>query len=141
MKFRFVDYKSDTTYIPLLGRLAFKYCKNRDGRIYATYSGSIINKNMVEVLIDNLTPIFINKKNAIILNLLVNPFFDDLCDYLSKNKKNINHSILKLINKHIFSYLADCFTMKVFSDPVVEGSDIYSNKNMYERSKKILKKP
>ena len=138
MIFRFVDNKSDSSYVPLLAQLAFKYCNNRDGRIYTTYSGSIIGKNIVEVLIIQLTPIIINKKNAIILNLLVNPFFDDLCDYLSKNRE-IDYSKIKLIKKYIFSYLGDEFTKKIYSDLTVEGAEIYINKSMHEKSKKMLK--
>ena len=139
MEFKFVDNKYDSTYVTLLAKITFKYCNNRDGRIYATYKGSITGKNIAEVLISQLTPIIINKNNAIILNLLVNPFFDDLCDYLSKNPI-INHSKIKLIKKHIFGYLGDEFTKKVFSNSFVEGSDIYINKNMYEISKKMLEK-
>ena len=78
MEFKFVDYKSDSTYVTLLAKLTFKYCKNRDGRIYATYITSGKNNNSVEILINQLTPLMFNEKNSIILNLLVNPFFDDL---------------------------------------------------------------
>ena len=86
----------------------------------------------------NPLPLIINKKNTIILNLLANPFFDDLCDCLSKNSK-ISKSKINLIKKHIFSYLGDENTKRLFSDLAVEGAEIYMKKNMYERSKKMLK--
>ena len=101
MQFEFVDYKSESTYIALLPRLAFKYCNNPDGRVYTTYKGIETNNELIETLINQLTPIIINKKNAIVLNLLVNPFFDDLCAYLSKNNK-ISCSKIKL-KKSTFS--------------------------------------
>ena len=84
-----------------------------------------------------MTPLIVNKKNTIILNLLVNPFFDDLCDYLSENPKICKNKI-NLINKYIFSYLSNENTKRLYSDFDVEGTDIYINKNMYERSMKML---
>ena len=137
MDFSFVDYKSDLSYVPLLAKIAFKYCNNPDGRIYATYSLSGINDNLVESLINQLTPLMFNKKNAIILNLLVNPFFDDLCDYLSKSPK-ISSRKINLIKKSVFSYLSDENTRRVYSDLEVEGAEIYIKHNMYEKSKKML---
>ena len=139
MEFKFVEYKSDSTYVILLPKLAFKYCNNRDGRIYATYSTNEKNNNLVELFINELSPLMLfNKKNAIILNLLVNPFFDDLCDYLSKNPK-ISTLKINLIKKHIFSYLSDPNTQRVFSDLEVEGAEIYLKQNMYAKSQKMLK--
>lgn len=138
MEVKFVDYKSETSYIALLSKITFKYCNNYDGRIYTAYSIDDTNNNLIETLINQLTPLIVNKKNTIILNLLVNPFFDDLCDYLSKNPK-ISNNKSNLINKHIFSYLCDEKTKRLYSDFDVEGTEIYINKNMYERSMKILK--
>jgi len=137
MQFNFVDYKSDSTYVALLAKITFKYCNNYDGRIYTAFSIGDTNENIIETLINQLTPLLVNKKNTIILNLLVNPFFDDLCVYLSKNNK-ISCGKIKLIKKHIFSYLSDEFTKKIFTDLNVEGATIYINKNMYEKSKKML---
>lgn len=139
MQFNFVDYKSDSTYVALLAKITFKYCNNYDGRIYTAFSIGDTNENIIETLINQLTPLLVNKKNTIILNLLVNPFFDDLCVYLSKNNK-ISCGKIKLIKKHIFSYLSDEFTKKIFTDLNVEGATIYINKNMYEKSKKMLEK-
>ena len=138
MEFKFVDYKADSTYVPLLAKISFKYCNNRDGRIYATYSMSGAN-NTIEILINQLTPVLGNKKNIIILNLLVNPFFDDLCDYLSKNP-TMSYRKINLIKKHIFSYLSDEYTKKLYSDLAVDGAEIYIKQNIYERSKKMLEK-
>lgn len=142
MEFEFVNYKSELTYIILLPKLAFKYCNNPDGKIYTSYRGIEKNNELIEALINQLTPKIINKKNAIILNLLVNPFFDDLCAYLLKSNKinNINNSKIKLIKKYIFTYLCDDFTKKIYSDLNVEGATIYANKKMYEKSKKMLEK-
>ena len=137
MQFNFVDYKSDSTYVALLAKITFKYCNNYDGRIYTAFRIGDTNENIIETLINQLTPLLVNKKNTIILNLLVNPFFDDLCVYLSKNNK-ISCGKIKLIKKHIFSYLSDEFTKKIFTDLNVEGATIYINKNMYEKSKKML---
>lgn len=140
MEVRFVDYKSETSYIALLAKITYKYCNNYDGRIYTTYSIDDTSNNLVETLINQLNPLplIINKKNTIILNLLANPFFDDLCDCLSKNSK-ISKSKINLIKKHIFSYLGDENTRRLFSNLAVEGAEIYIKKNMYERSKKMLK--
>lgn len=138
MDFSFVDCKSDLSYVTLLARITFKYCNNHDGRIYATYSTSRTNNNLVEILISQLTPLMLNKKNAIILNLLVNPFFDDLCDYLSKNPK-ISKMKINLIKKYVFSYLSDPNTRRIYSDLEVEGAEIYIRQNMCEKSKKMLK--
>jgi len=137
MEFGFVDYKSDATYVTLLPKIVFKYCNDRDGRIYATYNGGEVKNNLIEILIGQLTPAIVNKKNAIILNLLVNPFFDDLCDYLSRNPK-ISYSKIYLIKKHIFSYLSDEYTKEVYSDLAVDGAEIYIKQNMYKKSKKML---
>jgi len=85
-----------------------------------------------------LIPIIINKKNTIILNLLVNPLFNELCDYLS-SKPKISKSKIRLIKKYIFSYLGSELK-KIQNDNIhVIGSDIYRNQNMYERSKEMLK--
>jgi len=138
MEIKFVDYKSETSYIALLAKITFKYCNNYDGRIYTTYSIGDTNNNLIETLINQLTPLIVNKKNTIILNLLVNPFFDDLCDYLSENPKICKNKI-NLINKYIFSYLSNENTKRLYSDFDDEGNDIYINKNMYERSMKMLK--
>ena len=139
MEIKFVDYKSETSYIALLAKITFKYCNNYDGRIYTAYSIGDTNNNQIETLINQLTPLIVNKKNTIILNLLVNPFFDDLCDYLSENPKICKNKI-NLINKYIFSYLSNENTKRLYSDFDVEGTEIYINKNMYEKSKKMLKK-
>ena len=136
MEIKFVDYKSETSYIALLAKITFKYCNNYDGRIYTAYSIGDTNDNLIKTLINQLTPLIVNKKNTIILNLLVNPFFDDLCDYLSKNPKICKNKI-NLINKYIFSYLSNENTKRLYSDFDVEGTDIYINKNMYERSMKM----
>ena len=138
MEIKFVDYKSETSYIALLAKITFKYCNNYDGRIYTAYSIGDTNDNLIKTLINQLTPLIVNKKNTIILNLLVNPFFDDLCDYLSENPKICKNKI-NLINKYIFSYLSNENTKRLYSDFDVEGTDIYINKNMYERSMKMLK--
>lgn len=138
MEIKFVDYKSETSYIALLAKITFKYCNNYDGRIYTSYSIGEASSNLIETLINQLTPLIVNKKNTIILNLLVNPFFDDLCDYLSENPKISNNKI-NLIKKYIFSYLSDENTKRLYSDFDVEGAEIYINKNMYERSIKMLK--
>lgn len=137
MEIKFVDYKSETSYIALLAKITFKYCNNYDGRIYTAYSIGDTNDNLIKTLINQLTPLIVNKKNTIILNLLVNPFFDDLCDYLSENPKICKNKI-NLINKYIFSYLSNENTKRLYSDFDVEGTDIYINKNMYERSMKML---
>ena len=137
MEIKFVDYKSETSYIALLAKITFKYCNNYDGRIYTAYSIGDTNDNLIKTLINQLTPLIVNKKNTIILNLLVNPFFDDLCDYLSENPKICKNKI-NLINKYIFSYLSNENTKRLYSDFDVEGTDIYINKNMYERCMKML---
>ena len=138
MDFGFVDYKSDLSYVTLLARITFKYCNNPDGRIYSVYKMNRTNNNLVEILINQLTPLVLNRKNVIILNLLVNPFFDDLCDYLSKEHP-ISNGKINLIKKYVFSYLSDENTQRVYSDLVVEGAEIYIKQNMYEKSKKMLK--
>ena len=86
MQLEFVDYKSESTYITLLPKLAFKYCNNLDGRIYTTYKGIETNNELIETLINQLTPIIINKKNAIVLNLLVNPLMIYVLTYLKITK-------------------------------------------------------
>ena len=137
MEIKFVDYKSETSYIALLAKITFKYCNNYDGRVYTTYRVGDTNNNLIETLINQLTPLIVNKKNTIILNLLVNPFFDDLCDYLSENPKICKNKI-NLINKYIFSYLSNENTKRLYSDFEVERTDIYINKNIYERTMKML---
>ena len=68
MDFGFVDYKSDLSYVTLLSRITFKYCNNPDGRIYSVYKMNRTNNNLVEILINQLTPLVLNRKNVIILN-------------------------------------------------------------------------
>lgn len=138
MDFDFVDYKSDLSYVTLLAKITFKYCNNPDGRIYSVYKMNGTNNNLVEILINQLTPLVLNRKNVIILNLLVNPFFDDLCDYLSKGHP-ISNGKINLIKIYVFSYLSDENTQRVYSDLAVEGAEIYIKQNMYEKSKKMLK--
>lgn len=137
MKFEFVNYKSESSYVTLLPKITFKYCSNYDGRIYAKYTMDTVNDNIVRVLLDQLLPGIINKKNSIILNLLVNPFFDNLCKYLSTGA-NIAGSKIHLIKKYVFSYLSDEYTKIVYSDLSVEGAEIYIKHNMYEKSKQMM---
>ena len=137
MELKFVDCKSELSYVTLLPKITFKYCNNSDGKIYATYSMSTKDDDIVGVLIDQLLPIIVNKKNAIVLNLLVNPFFDILCDYLLKNS-NIAKSKINLIKKHIFSYFADEYTKNLYSNLSVDGAEIYIKHDMYIKSKKML---
>lgn len=140
MKFEFVDYKTDLSYETLLAKITYRYCNNSDGRIYTTYKSSNANgKDIVEQLVSQLTPFFMNKKNAIILNLLVNPFFEELCNYMFTNL-NINCGRKKLLKRYVFSYLCNDNTKKIYADIEVEGALIYIGKNMYEKSKVILER-
>ena len=140
MKLKFVNYKSDSSHVVLLPKIAFKYCNNYDGRIYTTIDcGEKSNINIVEKLIEQLTPFIIGQKNCVILNLLVNPFFEELCSYLY-TKPKIGHRKIKFLKKHIFSYLCDQRTKRMYSDLAVEGAEIYIQKNMFEQSKDILEK-
>ena len=140
MELKFIESKTEESYIIFLGKLAFRYNSNLDGPLYTTFSTEETNKlKIVEKLIDQLTPYIVCRKNAIILNLLVNPFFDELCTYLSAKPK-IKKGKLYLLKKHIFKYLGDDFhhqcVLKL--EGRLEGSEIYFQKNMYERSKKML---
>lgn len=38
------------------------------------------------------------------ISLLVNPYFDELCDYVKDNCKNLHKKFLKFIKKEIFDY-------------------------------------
>ena len=140
MFFDFVDYKSDITYETLLAKISFPFCDNPDGRLYTVIKHNEIEpKKIVAKLIDKLTPFIFVRKNVIILNLLVNPFFEELCSYLNE-KPNIGNSKVVLLKKYIFSYLSDERTKTMYSDLKIEGAQIYREKNMYEQSKEILQR-
>lgn len=126
--------KTSFSYDVLLSKISFKYCNNLDGRIYANIiRGNQSSIEVVKELINALNPIFLTKKNVIILNLLVNPFFDELCQAI---KENTNISSLRklIIKKNIFEYLGSAECKLTFLDEKVEGHNIYNSKNMYEIS-------
>lgn len=138
MKLYFSKEKNENSFEVLLPKISFKYCDNLDGRIYA----NIIDKDKTEIevvqeLIDELNPLIITKKTAIILNLLANPYFDELCQII---KKDGNMSIRKksVLKKYIFGYLGSSECKMAFSNEKVEGYEVYNKKNMYMISKEIL---
>ena len=138
MYFCFTYCKSESTYETLLAKITFRYCNNLGGTIYTRINLDEKNaESIIAELIEQLTPFFITKKNTIILNLLVNPYFEELCNYLLLNPR-VNKNKIRLLKRHVFSYLCDNNTRRMFSDPKVGGAEIYNQKSMYERSKRML---
>ena len=140
MKLQFIDHETEDSHIVFLGKLSFRYCNNFDGFLYTTFSTEEKNsQKIVKMLIDRLVPYIVCRKNAIILNLLVDPFFDELCTYLSAKPK-IKKGKLYLIKKHIFKYLGNDFEHQCVlkAEGLLEGSEIYFQKKMHEKSKKML---
>lgn len=137
MNIYFSQEKNAFSYDILLPKISFKYCNNTDGRIYANIIPN--NKPSIEVvkeLINALNPIIITKKTTIILNLLVNPYFDELCQVINEDY-NVSSLKKTIIKKYIFEYLSSAECRLLFSNEKVEGYKIYNSKNMFEKSKAI----
>lgn len=138
MNIYFTNEKEINSYVVLLPKITFKYCDNIDGRIYVKYLLNNSSKeNDVIELISQLNPLIMTKKNVAILNLLVNPFFDELCTCI-KTKDLINKRKKRIIKEYIFNYLGCDETNLVFSDNNIEGAEIYRGKNMFEKSREML---
>ena len=138
MNIYFTKEKEINSYVVLLPKITFKYCDNIDGRIYVKYLLNNSSKeNDVIELISQLNPLIMTKKNVAILNLLVNPFFDELCTCI-KTKDLINKRKKRIIKKYIFNYLGCDEANLVFSDNNIEGAEIYRCKNMFEKSREML---
>ena len=142
MKLFFSDVKKETSYETLLPKSCFRYVKDIfDGKLYANIiTDKKDNLEIATELINNLNPIIVTKKSAIILNLLVNPYFDELC-YLVTNGKILSKWRIKILKKYVFKYLSSDLVYKsysLFKDNVVEGSAFYKGKNIYNVSKSVL---
>ena len=142
MKLFFSDVKKETSHEILLPKLCFKYVKDIfDGKLYTNIiTDKKDNLEIATDLINCLNPLIVTKKSAIILNLLVNPYFDELC-YLVTNGKILSQWRLKILEKHVFKYLSSDLVYKSYSsfqDNAVEGSKFYKDKNIYNVSKSII---
>lgn len=139
MNLNFTDTKFEYTYIILLAKITFKYCNNPDGRIYTIIENANGSSyEIVRKLILELNPFIMNRKNVIILNLLVNPYFNELCLFI-KHEKCFSKARLKIIKKYIFDYLAEDEVYNTYLTCNLEGKEIYLGKNMYGISKEMLK--
>lgn len=139
MNIYFSEYKGEHSFEVLLPNISFIYCNNRDGRIYTNIISE--NKSALDTakeLISGLNPLFITKKSVIILNLLVNPYFEELCSIISDDT-DLSKAKKRIIKKHIFKYLGSEEARLVFSNRNVEGCEIYNCKNMYSISNEMLR--
>lgn len=126
----------------MLPKSCFRYVKDIfDGKLYANIiTDKKDNLEIATELINSLNPIIVTKKSAIILNLLVNPYFDELC-YLVTNGKILSKWRIKILKKYVFKYLSSDLvynSYSLFKDNVVEGSAFYKGKNIYNVSKSVL---
>lgn len=138
MHFDFVETKSDSSFYVFLGRPAFRFINNPDGRLFTTIDhtdGS--NMDVVRQLIDQLGWCVLRKKNVLILNLLVDPYFDELCEYV-RNTPSLKPYKKHMLKKYIFQYLADDSTAERYHDGFCEGAPVYNAKKMDVRSKEML---
>jgi hypothetical protein len=130
MRLEYTDTKEDNNIV-ILKRISYKYCNNKEGIIY-TKSLNDTN-DIITKLIKNIRFCVLNKKNTIILNLLVNPYFDELIDYIKCGKLKSKRK-LKFINKYIFKYLSNRYVNALNDSELFECSKIYKDKNMYLKS-------
>lgn len=143
MKAYFTDTKDEDSYVILvLPEKVFRYCKTPDEKLYVKHSlDGVPRENAVIELISELHSFILTKRDVAILNLLVNPYFDELCEYM-RTASDISKGKRKKIRKHIFEYLASPKANRIHSDPYIgpyiAGTEIYKSKRMFERSKEIL---
>lgn len=138
MKLYFTNKKEINSFEVLLPEISFKYCDNPDGEMYAMIVTDIkSNYDIAKELIHELNSLLLSKKSVIILNLLVNPYFDELCMIIS-NCNDLSKRKKAIIKKYVFSYLSSDKANYIFSIPNIRGNEIYKKKNMYLISKKIL---
>lgn len=102
----------------IVNESSLKYiCAPRIRSIYEKYDSEelyvILNEEisfieLIEYLSNNYRNRFLKFKiNQTIdgaISLLVNPYFEQLCDYIKKNIKNMKRKFLKFIKKEVFDY-------------------------------------
>lgn len=92
-------------------------CAPRIQSIYETYDSEelyvvlkekISFSELIEYLSKNFRNRFlrfkINQKIDGAISLLVNPYFEQLCDYIKENVENMKRKFLKFIKKEVFDY-------------------------------------
>lgn len=137
MKVYFTEEKLITSHIVLLGKISEKYVKTFEGLLFTNIiTDNQPNIDVVKQLIDAINPFVLTKRTVIVLNLLVDPFFEELC-LLIKERFKMSAFKKRIIKKYIFGYLSDPMRKLVYSDPHVLGHEIYNSKKMYEMSKII----
>ena len=138
MHFDFVETKSDSSFYILVGRPVFRFVNNPDGGLYTTINHTDGSKmDVVRQLIDQLGFCILRKKNVLILSLLIDPYFDELCEYV-RNTPSLKPYKKHMLKKYIFQHLADDITAKIYHEGFCEGAPIYNAKKMDVRSKEML---
>lgn len=142
----FSDKKIDDNYYEiLLPHIGFHYCNDYfDGRIYVYKDDSVNFDTIIDYFMSrrNFTAgvgkIRFSKKNDAFLCLLINPYFDELIDYVKNNANTCNKRFLKFLKKQIFRRLSDEQLMRSFQISYVEGAEFYNKHYCYQKSKEIL---
>ena len=148
MVIKFIDRKTPDSYFTLLPKTAFiRYCNNPDGLLFAEIKDAPLSKEQAALELTEMlrTCFFLTKRDCVILSLLTDPYFDELCILLKRKDYLLDKRKLRKICKYLFGYLASDSAEKAFNDPylgpdvIIAGSQVYREKTMHLVSREMLK--
>ena len=140
MDLNYTNQKTLESYPVMLPKASFRYCSNPDGLLFAEIKDAPLSKEQTALELTEMlrTCFFLTKRDCVILSLLTNPYFDDLCTLLKRKDHLIDKRKVRKIYKHLFRYLSDDSTAKMYDNPIFAGSQIYKEKNMHLISKEMM---
>jgi len=141
MKVEFAYRWSDDVYDIMITKIINPVLMDHDGNLFTRIIDPLeTSEQIIEELFRQLAHRHIvTRKVAVILNLLVNPYFDETCEYVKTHYGELPKNVKRFLRKYIYSFLADDFQRKLWSMGPTVGSVIYHRKCMYEKSKEMLK--
>lgn len=140
MNIGFVNEKKQNCFeVFLQGRTA-KYVNDYfDGKLYVFKDDSVGFAELIKYFTNYRFSLFTRTKiiDACIC-LLVNPYFDELCNYIKSNFLHMKKKNLSVLEKEVFEKLSNETFKLMMCNYEIEGSRFYIEHNCYEESKKLL---
>lgn len=141
MKVDFAYRWSDDVYDIMVTNIINPALMDHDGNLFTKIIDPLETSEQIigELFLQLSHRHIVTKKVAVILNLLVNPYFDETCEYVKTHYSELPKNVKRFLRKNIYSFLTDEFRRKIWSMGLSVGSVIYHDKCMYEKSKEMLK--
>lgn len=132
-------------YAPLLPKICGSYGKDYfNGFLYVYKEETVDFDDLLQYFLKaklsllNIGSFRFNKKFDSCISLLINPYFDEFCDYIEKNIHEIGKKRIAFLKKQVFEQLADETFKIMMNDYNLTGSEFYKQHKCFEQSKKIL---